>query len=495
MMINKINSITSTSQHSLQGKTITAALWSLAGSGGSGAIRFASNLILTRLLFPEAFGLMSSAMVVITLIQVFSDTGIKTALIQNSHGGSPDYVNTSFIIAIIRSMVLFVLIVLAIEPVVQFYDEQKLRPLLWIMSFALLTEGFINPALPLLIKKLQMQKQVIYATSSQFAGFISTVVLVYFFRDVTAVAIGYLLTSLYRIGASYLVINFRPKLSWNTQAGKDLLHFGKYILINTIVTWAVMNLDRLVIGKTLDMQQLGYYNIALYLGLFISNVLGQIFYQSYFPALSSVADQTQKVQHIYRKTMVIAISFAIPALILIALFSDNIIRLLYDPRYQSASVVLFWIALKSIFSVLANIQSGTLLALGKPVYVTISMAVGFLPLSIILPKISIKYGLGGSGSVVFITGILIALVQTYFLIKKMGFGYGTVFIPWIRATILSISIVTTYFLLKPYVSYQQFHNLPFIALMSITALGVAVLSMWKSGASFYKLSTQGSLAK
>jgi len=481
MMIKNVVTNLLTNRQSLQSKTLAAAFWSFIGSGGRGAIRFASNLILTRLLFPEAFGLMAMAMVVVTLIQVFSDTGVKTALIQNPNGRRPEYVNSSFIIAIVRSVVLFFIILLAIEPVVSFYNQPQLRPLLWIMSFALLAEGFINPGLPLVIKDLRVEKQVIYAVGSQFAGFISTVILVYFYRDVKAVAVGYLLTALYRIAASYLVIPYRPKLQWDRKAGKELLHFGKYILVNTMITWAVLNLDRLVIGKTLDMEQLGYYNIALYIGLYISEVLVQIFSQSFFPALSSAIGQPQKVRHIYRKTMSTVISLVIPTLMLIVFFSKEIIAVIYDPRYLAAGVVLFWISLKSIFNVISNIQSGTLLALGKPLYVTISMAAGLLFLAVALPVLSSAYGLSGGGIAVFAGSILIAFIQALFLKTKIGFSFQLVFQPWFQTAALSAVLSVVYLLLKPIINNPEIYNLPFILLMGIVSLSAAALSLWKSG--------------
>jgi len=478
-MIEKVKHILFRKYQTLQAQTLVSAFWSFVGSGGKGVIRFASNLILTRLLFPEAFGLMATAMVVVTLIQIFSDTGTKTALIQNPKGSLPEFVNTSYIIAIVRSFVLFSIIVLAIEPVVSFYDQSQLRPLLWIMSFALLAEGFLNPGLPLLIKKLRVEKQVVYEVGSQLVGFVSTIILVYFYRSITAVAVGYLLTSLYRVVASYLVIPYRPKLQWNREAGKELLHFGKYILINTMITWAVLNLDRLVIGKTLDMQQLGYYNIALYIGLYISDVLVQIFSQSYFPALSSVSDYPQKVEHIYRKTMNTVISLVIPVLMLIVLFSTEIITILYDTRYQTAGIVLFWIGLKSIFNVLSNIQSGTLLALGKPVYVTISMAIGLLFLAITLPWLSKNYSLSGGGIAVLAGSILIALIQSLFLIIKIGFSSRLVFQPWIQMAVLSLIMSTLYLVLKPLINNPEIYNMPFVLLMGIVSIIVSGVSLWK----------------
>lgn len=228
----------------LQSRTILAAFWSLIGSGGAGLIRFTSNLVLTRLLFPEAFGLMATAMLMMTLVQIFSDTGVKTALIQHPQGDSRAFIDTSFIIALGRSILLFLVLIISISPIANFYSQPELIAILWVMSLAFLAEGFLNPALPLLIKKLRIEKQVVYSIGTQLAGFLTTLVLVYILRSVLALAIGYVFTSIFRVIGSYLITTYRPKFNWNKAAGLALLHFGKYIIVNTMIGWAVLNVDR-----------------------------------------------------------------------------------------------------------------------------------------------------------------------------------------------------------------------------------------------------------
>lgn len=473
-MLNRIKKKIFNDNNSLKMRIVQAALWSLAGSGGTGLIRFSSNLILTRLLYPEAFGLMAAAMVVLTLVQIFSDTGIKTALIQNPHGERPEYVNTSFIIALVRSMVLFLIIAAAIEPAACFYGKPQLKTLMWIMSFSMLIEGLINPALPLVIKRMHVEKQVIYSVGSQFAGFICTIFLTYLLRSVTALAIGYLLTSVFRVITSYLVVNYRPKLEWNREAGRELIRFGKYIMVNTMITWSVMNIDRLIIGKILDMEMLGYYNIALYIGYYITQILVQIFAQSYFPAMSLVAGNRQKVIRIYRKTTTMAISVITPILVIVALFSSDIITLLYDPRYQLASLALFWISWKSVVDIISTIQSGTMLALGKPAYVTISMAVGLLFLGAAMPLMTIEFGLMGTGVSLLTGGVIISLTQSFFLIKKMGFSRKIVLKPWMHTLVLCLVLVLIYLTIKQPLQNAGWYNIPLITVMGLFSMSAAL---------------------
>ena len=67
-------------------RTRRGSLWTVVDFGGNQFLRLASNLLLTRLLFPEAFGLMAIVQVFITGLEMFSDAGVQSSIIQNKRG-------------------------------------------------------------------------------------------------------------------------------------------------------------------------------------------------------------------------------------------------------------------------------------------------------------------------------------------------------------------------------------------------------------------------
>ena len=247
-----------------------------------------------------------------------------------------------------------------------------------------------------------------------------------------------------RVVASYVVLPYKPGLSWDSEAGKTLLKFGKYIFINTIVTWAAFNLDRMIIGKSLGMEVLGSYNIALYIGVFITEVMVQIFTQSYFPLVSRIGEDLAKVRRIYRKTMTTISTLALPLVLLMTIFSDELISLLYDPRYHLAGVALFWISLRSAVQIIANIQSGTMLALGHPKLVTISNAIGLTALVMGLIGLTPVWGLTGAGVAILTSSIISGGMQTFYLVRRISFQADEMIIPWLRLLVYGMVIFGTH---------------------------------------------------
>ncbi len=157
-------------KHSLKIQSIRAAFWSFMGKGGSHFFRMVGSLVLTRILFPEAFGLMATATVFLTMVQLFSDTGTHTAIIQNPRGAEPEFLNTAWIIKLCRGGILFLVMCALALPFARFYNQPELKGILFVMAFSPLILGFENPALAVLIKEFRTEKQVGLELGTQVFG-------------------------------------------------------------------------------------------------------------------------------------------------------------------------------------------------------------------------------------------------------------------------------------------------------------------------------------
>jgi len=452
---------------SLKLKSIRSAVWSAIGKGSGHFIRIAGNLILTRILFPEAFGLMATANVVLLVVQLFADSGVQIAIIQNPRGDEPRYLNTAWIISIIRGLLLGVIIISLAWPLSYLYKQPDLRFILTIMGVAPLISGFENPALPLLIKKFKVYRQVGMELTTQCVGLITTIILAVLMKSVDALAIGFTISALFRLFASYQAFPYRPALRWNKVAGRELFHFGKYVYLNTLITAAVIHMDVLVIGKFLDMVSLSFYNIGKNLGTMVLMFCVSVVSQSYMPAVSSVQKDIERVQRIYQRTVSFFLMLGIPVSIVLILFSSDIIRLLYDPRYQLSYISLFWYALAGIFRIISNISGSTFFAIGKPSLETISMAVGLLLVMVLLP-LGLTYAqLFGASCSMAVALSLISVVECSLLVGHARFSLKIIVRPWGQAIFTSGVCIGLFFLLRPWLSSERLFNIPFMIVMGL----------------------------
>src|SRR5947207_1772677 len=93
---------------SLKNRVLRAGVWTLASFGIRQAIRFGTNLVMTRLLVPEMFGVMAIATTVMIGLAMFSDVGLKQNVIHSRRGNEEAFLNTIWVIQIGRGLTLWV---------------------------------------------------------------------------------------------------------------------------------------------------------------------------------------------------------------------------------------------------------------------------------------------------------------------------------------------------------------------------------------------------
>ena len=89
---------------SLGARIIGAVKWQLFSQFVSQGLRFGTNLILTRLLFREAFGVMGMVQVFIVSMHMISDMGLLGSVIHHRRGECPHFLNTVWTVQVIRGM-------------------------------------------------------------------------------------------------------------------------------------------------------------------------------------------------------------------------------------------------------------------------------------------------------------------------------------------------------------------------------------------------------
>src|SRR5450755_4624287 len=74
---------------SLGAKALKGTVWSVGAYGSAMAIRLLSNILLSRLLVPQYFGLMALLNSTITGLTLFSDFGLAPNIILSKRGDDP----------------------------------------------------------------------------------------------------------------------------------------------------------------------------------------------------------------------------------------------------------------------------------------------------------------------------------------------------------------------------------------------------------------------
>ncbi len=351
---------------------VRGSLWTLIGYGGSQVLRLGSNLILARLLFPEAFGLMALVNVFMQGLQMFSDIGLSSAAVQHRRGNDPVFLHTAWSIQILRGIMLWLGACALALPAARFFAANdpgaaQLAVMLPVAGITALIAGFSSTGIFLMVRNIATARLTLMELISQVASVTVMVLWAWHSPTVWALIAGGIVFSTVRMGLSHVWNpGVRDRLGWNAEARRDLFRFGKWIFLSTLVTFLASHLDRLMLGKLLSMAELGLYSIGMTFARVAIHTSSRLSHAVIFPLLSRLQDDPPRLVQacLQARAPVLWLSGALCCGL--ALMAPLFFETLYDPRYADAGLISRWLALYTWTHVLVSSMDRIPLALGNP---------------------------------------------------------------------------------------------------------------------------------
>ncbi|MBI2435140.1 MAG: lipopolysaccharide biosynthesis protein [Candidatus Hydrogenedentes bacterium] len=331
----------------LQRPAIRASLWTLGAYGTSQALRIASNLILTRLLFKEAFGLMLIVNVVLQGFQMLSDLGIGPSVVQNPKGEAPEFLWTAWTIQLIRGAGLWVIALLLAWPLAQIYHEPMLAQVLPVISIAILIDAAGSTKAFLLNRRLNIGPWMMIDLSSYMLSILVMIAGAWIWYSVWPLVIGGLVQSVSNCIMSHLLLGRpRMRLFFDRHLAREIIHFGKWLFLSSILAYLASQLDRIIIGVFFALDQVGVYSVASTMSLVMVQVVQRISTKVLFPLYASTArTNAQDLRRQTRKARSLLMLLTVPPMWVLVMLAPSLIDLLYDARWHEAGWMLQLLAI------------------------------------------------------------------------------------------------------------------------------------------------------
>lgn len=217
----------------------------------------------------------------------------------------------------------------------------------------------------------------------------------------------------------YRAVQFKHKLEFNFPLLKEMLKFGLPLQVQFLFGFIYDRLDTIIIGSLLGTSGVALYDIARKIPDSLLQ-LYTVFISVYFPISANVyaTEKKEKNSAILNNSIRLLAFIALFAALVILLFGNDIIILLFSKEYLSVYWVLVLLMIGVTIDMIEEILGYLLVAIGepdKPLYINIIRAVfSVIGNLIILPIL----GFIGA-AIVYISGNLIAIpIDNYFLKRK-----------------------------------------------------------------------------
>lgn len=345
----------------LTARVARSTSWIVLGYGASQAMRLASNLILTRLLFPEAFGLMALISLVTIGLSLFSDVGIAPSIAQSKRGDDPEFLNTAWTIQVIRGFCLWLAASMLALPAAWFYDVPELAFYLPIAALSLLITGFNPTRIETAHRHLLMGRLTVLDLCSQLIGIVAMIVLAFFLQSVMALVVGGVISAAMMLLLTHFGMpGATNRFRWEKQAATELITFGKWIFLSTVFWFFASQGDKAVLGKFLTLENLGIYNIGYFLASFPLLLGLAVTSRIMIPIYREQSEETRKLTK-----MRYGLTGAVLGLLLgMAMAGPWLVQILYDARYVSAGAIVSMISIALIPQVIGMTYDQAALAAG-----------------------------------------------------------------------------------------------------------------------------------
>ncbi len=160
---------------SLKARVVGGSFWTVMRFGMTNLIRLVTNIILTRMLLPEAFGLMALVSALMTGLGMFSDMGLAASIVQNKRGDEKSFLDTAWTLQILRGFVLWGFAALFSEAMALGYGMAELGPLILVGGLTTVIAGFNSMALHRMRRHLEIRKLAAIDISGQSLAGIATI--------------------------------------------------------------------------------------------------------------------------------------------------------------------------------------------------------------------------------------------------------------------------------------------------------------------------------
>ncbi len=450
-------------------KVTFAIGWSSLASVINYVILFSRTFILVRFLAPNDFGIMALSLLLVTTIKQFSYMGLEQAVIQDT-ATTAKTMDTIWTVSIARGLLFFAIIIGVTPYYAAYFSEPALIPILTLVSFSTIFNGFRNSYVVASQKSLDFDMLFKLNVTTAVVEFITTVTLTIIYGDVIALAIGYLTGSITGCILSFVIFKSRPNLHFSTSEFLKLFHFGKWIFTGGIVIFLIINIDTFVVGKILGVVLLGYYQVAFRVANFAATDIVLTFSKALYPAYSYVKGDMHMLKKYFLTTIFFISVTVLPLMTLVGLYADSFVALFIGITWEEMVSPLKVLIIFGIVRSFGSITGYVFWTLGRPkIQTMISLAQLLLIVLCIFPLIS-KFSITGAAWAVTLPLMLTSIVSFFLTVKLLSINFDDCLTYFLSPLLAWVTLVFAILMIQ-----TVFPNIPSIASFILNAIFLAFI--------------------
>ena len=402
-------------------RVLSNLIWRFAERSGQQLVQLVVSIILARLIEPEAFGTIAIVLVITNILQVFIDSGIGNALIQNKDSDELDF-SSVFYFNIVWCIGLYFIAFFLAPFVAYFYDDPKLTLIIRVLSLILIISGVKNIEQAYVSKTLQFKK---FFFSTLGGTLVSAIIGIWF--AVAGLGVWALVAQkLINIAIDTIILFFsiewRPKKEFSFFRIKKAFKFAWKILLTQLLDYFYLDFQQLIIGKIYSPTVLAFYSRGKQFPQIIVQNINTSIDSVLFPVMSIKQDNNLEVKQMLKKSIKTSTYIMAPLMVGLMIIAPEIVTLLLTDKWLDCVIFLRVFCINYMFQHINTYNMNAIKALGRSdILLKIEVVKKILCITILLGTmwISVEMMLVGLLLSSLITQVMNALPSK----KLLEYGY------------------------------------------------------------------------
>lgn len=346
----------------IDAKTARGMGWALSWRLATRLLGLGSTLVLVRVLAPADFGLVALATGISNAVEQFGWLGVEAAIVREAAPGREVY-DTGFTINVVRSVLLAAVIAAAAGPAAAFFGEPRLREVLLFLAAASACMGLENIGVVDFRRDFAFDREFRYLLAPRVLSILLAIGAALLLRSYWALVVMIVSSRVLRVGASYVMHPFRPRLSlraWRVLAGTST-----WMWLLGIASLLRDRGDTMVVGRTLSAAAVGLYSIGFEFAALTFAEVVEALQRPAFSGFVAARNQGVPLRQPLARMLGSVCLVSIPLGVGMSLVADPAIRLVAGARWAEAAPVVQILAGAGVFVAAGSLCRTLLTATGR----------------------------------------------------------------------------------------------------------------------------------
>ncbi len=376
------------------------------------ALAFIKTVILARILIPPQFGAYGVALLAMGFLEVMTETGVNVILIQEKN--IDNYVNSAWIVSIIRGIIISLIIILLTPVIVIFFNSPDSAVLLYFISIVPFLRGFINPSIVKFQKELNFNNEFWY----RFFIFVIdtsvgiTVALVT--HSPIGIVAGLIAGVIIEVVFSYILVKPTPVFALQRKYLSKIIHRGKWVTASGVFNYLFHNADNIIVGRFLGTTLLGIYQMGYSFAILPITEISDVFSRVTFPVYTKIANDKDRLLKAFLKITLVITILALPVGLILYIFPGQIVGLILGEKWLAVVSILPILGIFGAVRAISGSTSALFLAVGKQEYVTVVTLVSIAGLIIPIVPLVLRFGMMGAALSALIGSVVAVPFTAYY---------------------------------------------------------------------------------